>query len=105
MILIITITCIMFSSMISVAAQNSDARTYYNVVRNRIEDSNYSNDVMNQCVEEAKNKGYELEIKDISLNDENPSLLLSMKYKITIPIYKIINSGSQKEALIEGYAR
>ena len=58
MIIAITIGCILFASIISSNNQVCDARDFYNVVVNRIEDSNCNNEVINQCVEEAKEKGY-----------------------------------------------
>lgn len=105
LILIITVTCIMFSSMISISLQNSEARDYYNIVRNRIEDSNYNSKVMEECLKEAEKKGYQLSIQDVTVEQKKPSRLISLKYKIVIPIYRLLQNGETKEALIEGYAR
>lgn len=105
LILIITVTCIMFSSMISISLQNSEARDYYNIVRNRIEDSNYNSKVIEECKKEAEGNGYELAITDVTVSKENPSKLITLKYGITIPVYQMLQNGESKEALIEGYAR
>lgn len=105
LILVITISCILFSSMISISIQNAEARDFYNIVRNRIEDSNYSGDVIDECKSEANKKGYELEIKDVTVYSEIPSKLLRLKYKIVIPVYKMLNGDEEKDALVEGYAR
>ncbi len=73
MIIAITIGCILFASIISSNNQVCDARDFYNVVVNRIEDSNCNNEVINQCVEEAKEKGYDLEVEDLTIYNEQPS--------------------------------
>lgn len=105
LILVITVTCIMFSSMISISLQNFEARDYYNIVRNRVEDSNYYNEVIEECEKEAAAKGYKLVITDVTVDEKKPSKLITLKYSITIPIYKLLRNGEVKEALIEGYAR
>lgn len=105
LILVVTISCMLFSSMISISVQNADARDYYNIIRNRIEDSNHSSDVIEQCVEEAKKKGYELEVVDVALFSETPSKILRLKYQIKNPVYQVFASGEVKDALVEGYAR
>lgn len=104
MTIIITVACIMFSSMISITTQNSAARDYYNLTLNRIEDSNFNLMVINECVEEAEEKGYELTIKDVTVYDDKPSKLILMNYTITIPIYKLLGQESERKAVIEGYA-
>lgn len=105
LILVITISCIMFSSMISISVQNAQARDYYNIVRNRIEDSNHSADVIEECKKEAEAKGYELEVEDITAYPQMPSKLVRLKYKIVFPIYQVLKIGQNKQALVEGYAR
>lgn len=105
LIVAITISGIMLSSMISISVQNAEARDYYNIVRNRIEDSNHSLDVIEECKKEAKDKGYELEVKDITVYPYMPSKLVRLKYKIVFPIYKMLKNGRDKQALVEGYAR
>ena len=53
----ITLACILFSSIISSNNQAMAARDFYNVAVNRIEDSNGSNQVIEDCKVEAKEKG------------------------------------------------
>ena len=78
MIIAITIGCILFASIISSNNQVCDARDFYNVVVNRIEDSNCNNEVINQCVEEAKEKGYDLEVEDLTIYNEQPSKFVKL---------------------------
>lgn len=105
MIIAITIACLLFSSIISSNNQTANARDFYNVVVNRIEDSNCNSTVIEECVEEAKDNGYELSVNDVTMYDENPSRLVTMGYKITIPIFNLFGENYEKEAVIEGYAR
>ena len=76
----ITLGCLLLSSMITSGNQVADAREYYNVVVNRIEDS-YCNE------------------------DVNPSKLVVLSYNVTFPILNMFNKDNKKQAVIEGYAR
>ena len=97
----ITLGCLLLSSMITSGNQVADARDYYNVVVNRIEDSYCNEDVIRECINEAENKGYQLSVKDVTMYNDNPSKLVVLSYNVTFPILNMFN----KEAVIEGYAR
>ena len=60
--------------------------------------------VIDECVEEARNKGYVLTVNDVTVYEERPSKLLLLNYEIKIPIYNILGREDSKEAVIEGYA-
>ena len=90
----ITLGCLLLSSMITSGNQVADARDYYNVVVNRIEDIN-----------EAENKGYQLSVKDVTMYNDNPSKLVVLSYNVTFPILNMFNKDNKKQAVIEGYAR
>jgi len=105
LVMVVTVSCIMFASMISIAVQNADARDYYNTVRNRVEDSNYNNQVIRECEEEASQKGYILNVRDVTVDTKNPSKLMTMEYNVSIPVYKIFGKSVDRKATIEGYAR
>ena len=92
----ITLGCLLLSSMITSGNQVADARDYYNVVVNRIEDS-YCN--------EEENKGYQLSVKDVTMYNDNPSKLVVLSYNVTFPILNMFNKDNKKQAVIEGYAR
>lgn len=104
-IIAITLACILFSSIISSNNQMATARDYYNVVVNRIEDSNCNQEVIDDCRDEADKRGYELKIEDMTVNEEQPSRLVILKYSITLPIFSLFGDELKKESIIEGYAR
>lgn len=105
MVIAITISCILFSSIISGNNQSCDARNFYNVVVNRIEDSNCNYQIIEQCVSEAKDKGYNLSVEDLTIYAEQPSRLVKMQYKVLLPIFSMFGDKFEKQAVIEGYAR
>lgn len=104
-VIVITISCILFSSFINTENQNAKARDFYNVAVNRIEDSNCNPQVIEECKEEAKEQGYTLHTEDTSLYENEPSCYVSMEYKISFPVYEMFGVDSGKKAVIEGYAR
>ena len=104
-VVVITLACILFSSIISSNNQNMEARDFYNVVVNRIEDSNCNVSVVSMCMQEAKEKGYDLSIKNVTVYQENPSNLVTMKYQVTLPVFSLFGNDNKKGAMIEGYAR
>ena len=104
-VIVVTLACILFASIISGNNQNAAARDFYNVVINRIEDSNCSNKVIEECTKEADEKGYKLSVEYMTVYVERPSKLVTLSYKISIPIFSLFGSDYRKEAIIEGYAR
>ena len=100
-----TLGCILFASFISSNNQVSNARDFYNVAVNRIEDSNCNDQVISQCKSEAGEKGYTLEIEDLTIYNEQPSRLVILKYSITMPVFSLFGNGLSKQGVIEGYAR
>lgn len=105
MIIAITIGCILFALIISSNNQVCDARDFYNVVVNRIEDSNCNNEVINQCVGEAKEKGYDLKVEDLTIYNEQPSKFVKLEYCVMIPVFELFGEKFNKQGVIEGYAR
>lgn len=105
MVIAITLACILFSSMISSNNQTMAARDFYNVVVNRIEDSNGNEQIITQCREEAEEKGYSLEIKDVTIYEENPSKLIIITYDVTFPVFRLFGDEYKRQVVIEGYAR
>ena len=61
----ITLGCILFASFISSNNQVSNARDFYNVAVNRIEDSNCNDQVISQCKMCIRDRAYTLEQKEI----------------------------------------
>ncbi|MGN0383108.1 MAG: hypothetical protein ACI4DS_02475 [Eubacterium sp.] len=105
LVIVITISCLLFSSIISAHTQTAQARSYYGIVVDRLEDSNFNSIVFEECGQEAKDRGYELEIKDLTVYDEHPSYYIIMNYEISIPVFELFGNQVRKKAVIEGYAR
>ena len=105
MIIAITLGCILFASIISSNNQVSDARDFYNVAVNRIEDSNCNDNVVQQCISEADKKGYRLKIEDLTIYNEQPSKLVILEYDVTLPVFRLFGETFNKQGVIEGYAR
>ena len=101
----ITLACILFSSIISSNNQNCYARDYYNVVINRIEDSNYNDQVITECINDAQGKGYDLSVEDVTVYEDQPSKYVTLTYYVTLPVFSLFGSDYSKQAVIEGYAR
>lgn len=101
----ITLACILFSSIISSNNQNCYARDYYNVVVNRIEDSNYNDQVIAECISDADSKGYDLSVDDVTVYEDQPSKYITLTYYINLPVFSMFGSDYSKQAVIEGYAR
>ncbi|MCR5737792.1 MAG: hypothetical protein K6G64_09095 [Eubacterium sp.] len=105
MIITITLGCLIFASVIHGNNQISEARDFYNVVVNRIEDSNGNPRVIEDCISEADKHGYQLTVRDVTVEEENPSKLVVMEYGVRMAIYEVFGNKYEKRAVIEGYAR
>lgn len=101
----VTLSCVLFASIISSNNQISDARDFYNVIVNRIEDSDCNESVIQDCVNEAEKKGYDLKVQDLTIYEKHPSRLVVMGYSVVLPIFSLFGDDYEKEAVIEGYAR
>lgn len=105
MVIVVTLACILFSSIISSNNQCLEARDFYNVIVNRIEDSDCNAQIISECENEAKEKGYKLKVEDITLYDESPSKLVQLTYNVKLPVFSMFGNDYTKQGLIEGYAR
>lgn len=103
-VIIVTLGCMIISSIITSSNQTAGARDFYNVVVNRIEDSNYNSLVVQECIEDAKRNGYILQVEDVTIYEENPSKLVTMEYTVSVSIFKLFGYEYEKQAVIEGYA-
>lgn len=105
LVIAITLACILFASIISSNNQICNARDFYNVVINRIEDSDCNESVIQDCISEAYEKGYELSVEDLTIYEQHPSRLVVMGYSVSLPVFSLFGDSYKKEAVIEGYAR
>ncbi len=60
---------------------------------------------MNDIVEEAKEKGYDLEVEDLTIYNEQPSKFVKLEYCVMIPVFELFGDKFNKQGVIEGYAR
>lgn len=105
LVIAVTLSCVLFASIISSNNQITDARDFYNVVINRIEDSNCNESVIQACMNEAEEKGYDLKVQDLTIYEEHPSRLVILGYHVVLPVFHLFGDDFAKEAVIEGYAR
>lgn len=104
-VIIVTLICILFASIISSNNQSANARDFYNVAVNRIEDSNCNEQVIEQCKQEADDNGYILDVENVTVYAEHPSMLVKLTYKVVMPVFRLFGNDYEKQAVIEGYAR
>ena len=105
MIITITLGCLIFASIIHGNNQISAARDFFQVAVNRIEDSDGNQQIISECIEEAKKDGYQLSIKDVTLYQDNPSYFVLLEYEVEFPIYQLFGEQYRKKAVVQGYAR
>ena len=101
----VTLSCILFASIISSNNQNMTARDCYNVFVNRIEDSNCNDQIISECKAVASERGYDLDVTDVTVYEDQPSKYITMTYYVEFPIFSLFGSAFSKQAVIEGYAR
>ena len=104
MVITITVAVILFTSVIDTNNQIVRARDFYNIVINHIEDSDCNEEVIDNCVVQAKKRGYELTVKDIIKSASQNSRLVILKYYISFPIAEMFGKEKKKEAVMQGYA-
>jgi hypothetical protein len=79
--------------------QYSSAQRFFNAVVREIEDSYFSKETMEQCIQNAKDNGYLLTIKEYS-SKEHRDAKIRLDFSYTYPIIQKVQPYS-----IEGYAR
>jgi hypothetical protein len=77
----------------------SCAQNFFNSVVREIENSYFSEDIMEQCAQKAKENGYELSIREFS-SKEHKDAKIRLDFSYTYPIIQKVQRYS-----IEGYAR
>ena len=81
-------------SIINATISSRNAEAYANNAATKIEEANYSNDVINEVIEDAENYGYTLTVDvETSATDNTTHFgLLTMKYSFSIPMFNIKQS-------------
>lgn len=102
--LLLCVGCMILAQMISSNLYILQARTCFHKLADQIECSQMDKSVIRQCKEEAAEQGYRLECRQIDTPQGDTCLLLSLYYQLRVPdVWK--EKGSEKEGVIQGYAR
>ncbi len=85
---------------IVISLMTADARNFHSTSVAKIEASDGSSLVMKECMEEAEEKGYKMEIVPTCLYEDKSYYYVTVSYEIQIP-----GSEAQYGGTVEGYAR
>ena len=96
---LMTIMAVLCASFITADIKAADARDAYYSYYEQIENSNCAMSVMDACVKDAGESGYDMEIIQIG-NETNPMRKIVFKYK-----YNVSLLGVSKTHTIVGYVQ
>lgn len=99
-IILLVVGAFLAAQPITTALQKSNACAYHASVIDSIEDSGLDEDVIDQCIKEAKEQGYSLIIEDVSLGKSKSCYKVTLIYTVKMPII-----GVKKDGTHIGYAR
>ncbi len=97
-IMVMIVTCCVF--FISSGMRNANARNFHSTTLAKIEASAGSEKVIQESMEEAKKKGYILEVLPTCLYEDKKYYYVTLLYEYSVPFL-----GIKRESKIEGYAR
>lgn len=83
-----TIMIFLSVQLIATSCQMSDAKSYYNQMIRRVEDSQFDRDIIESYKLEARNMGYmiEIELQEVEML---PKAIVNFLYSIEIPLLGI----------------
>ena len=87
-------------SMLGVSSETAEAKEYKAAVVAEIENSNFNPNVIEACVREAKQHGYELEVAPCHYGEERQMAEVCLTYHYEIPLLQI-----SQERTTRGIAR
>lgn len=97
-IMVMIVTCCVF--FISSSMRNAQARNFHSTTVAKIEASAGSEKVILESMEEAKAKGFTLQISPTCLYEDKKYYYVRLMYEYNVPFL-----GIKRESKIEGYAR
>lgn len=100
----ISVISILLISMIGSFMSVNNARNYHASIIDRLENSDYQEEYINEIISEADSKGYKVVISDISYKMNRLCYYVSLEYKTGMKVFKMINKMFEYEGVIEGYA-
>lgn len=101
-IIVLTLMTVMGASFITASISTQKAQNYHTTVVQELENSNFSQQVINETVAKAKDNGY-MNIKvEVFRNEQTDASYakVSLPYSYSIPVL-----GQEKNNVIVGYAR
>lgn len=96
-IFLISLTVFLSIQLITTGAYISEANRFYNIVSRQLEDSNFNIDILDVFKNEARGKGYTLEV-DVQEENGDKKGIISFIYPIEIPLL-----GLEYMERIDGY--
>lgn len=104
-VILLCIVCMVLAQMIGMNLYILQARTSFHMFVDQIECSQNSENVVEQCKEEAWSQGYRLESEQIRTSDGGSCILLSLYYNVKLPGWGTDGEDQEMEGVIQGYAR
>lgn len=99
-IFILSISVILSGSFIAMQLQITNTREYNAAVIDRIQASNFSPEIIGEVTTKSIEDGYPTTVKEVTLYEDKPEVLVTTKYEVGFPFFGIV-----KEGVVEGYAR
>lgn len=100
----IALISVLLVAMVSSYILVNDARKYHADVIDRIENSDYQDEYIEEICQEARARNYELIIEDVSFNMNRRCYYVRLSFKNQMKVFSLINRIFQYEGVIEGYA-
>ena len=91
-IFIITICVFVCAGIIAADFQAASARDAYSTYCSQLQDSNFSEVVVNECLRDAENRGYVLDISVYSDDNGNRSADIVLGYDFSIGIIEVFRN-------------
>lgn len=104
-VILLCIACMVLAQMIGVNLYILQARTSFHMFAAQIECSQNDEAVIEQCKEEALERGYRLESELIDEANGESCILLSLYYNVHFSGWGKPREDEEMEGVIQGYAR
>lgn len=100
----IAVISILLVSMIGSYMSVNNARNYHASIIDRLENSDYQDEFIDELYEEASNKGYSIEIINVTMRMNRHCYYVKLEYDTDMNIFGLINKMFNYKGVIEGYA-
>lgn len=100
----ISVISILLVSMIGSYMSVNNARNYHASIIDRLENSDYQEEFIDDLYAEASDKGYSLSIENVTMNMSRYCYYVKLEYDTGMNIFSLINKMFDYKGVIEGYA-